>query len=271
MDLFRLFKSKSFYITLIIYAIILWFVLDVMSFSGNTHVLRDSWDAYHNFRLQLINPELWKSENKIENVVNVASSVLSGLLVIFFTGIYTILFVSSEESSRFIKNVVSGVKKRRFIILSKIMIMSIFIAMEFIILIIIIELSSFTGARHIGHTITFEQLRYIGLTFLLYIAFSTSIILLAYTVKNAAISMMINIFICFQLGTAIMLLLLKFFGKILKTNLIQKVANYSVMTNINLLSTNAPAEICFRGMIVAIAAILIYSRLSIIVIERRDI
>lgn len=282
MDLHRLFKNKSFYVILFIIAFIAWSNVYYISKGLNSEdgrgwlsdEPRHTWDLLDlpNFPLGL-NYDISLLVNGTGTVTafDEASVLLSSSIVLLCTGVFAILFVFSERSSGYMKNIVSCVKRRHFIIISKMIAMSVLILMEFAALLLVTELASLIYVKNLSHGVSLGQLRYIGLQFLLYIAYTDLILLVMNALKNASVSIILHIFFCWNFGTLLNYFFFHFCASLLKSSLPLSFLNYAMIPNIILLSGNAPSGICIRAFLVSIAAILFYSMLNIAVIEKRDI
>jgi hypothetical protein len=282
MELYRLFKDKCFYVILLIIAFIAWSNVFYISKGLNTldgrgwlsDEPRHTWDLLDSPHL-LLGPNydigLLVNGTNTVTAFDEVSVLLSSSFVLLCTGVFTILFALSDTSSGFIKNIASCIKKRRFIIISKMIALSVFILMEFAALLLVTELVSLIYIKHLSHGVSLEQLRYIGLQFLLYIAYADFILLVMTSLKNAPISIILHIFFCWNSGTLINYFIFNYCALFLKSSFPLSFLNYYLVPNIVLLSVNSPYRICIRAFLVSIAAILFYSMLNIVVIEERDI
>lgn len=280
MDLFRLFKSKSFYIITIIFVFtIMWMVNSASCDLYMGHVTKLSAPPRtlsSSGYIPLIGimdmcPDLLLTEQGDTSLLHMVSYLMNSFIVRIFPVIFIVLFISGDSSSGFIKNIACCVKRRRFIVFSKIISMSFFILFEFLVLLITTELTCLSVIDNYSHKITLEQLKYLGAQFLLYSAYTTIIILVTYTLKNAAISLIVNLCLCCNVFT-ILLLGLPFYFKLYELyDLACKLVELTVVQNMRIIWINAPFEIYIRAILVSIAAILVYSSLNSVLIEKRDI
>lgn len=282
MYLFRLLKSRGFYFIIAIIAVIAWFnvyyISNCMSTENRKKMLseeaRDSWNIRDSEQLFLgINYDiglLIDGKGTI-TVFNEASILLSSSIIPLFTGIFTILFASEECSCGYIKNLLSCVKKRRYLVISKIAAIAIIIAIEFAVLLLVTELASLLYLKQFFHSVTMEQLRYIGLQFLLYTAYSSLIMMVALTLKNQPVGIILNMFLSMNFGSIINFYFYNILAGLFNNIVLVNSLNYYIVPNIVMMSVNAPLAVGIRSVLIALAAILIYNSISIAVIEKSDI
>lgn len=282
MELYRLYKNKSCYIILFMIAImalvnVFYISKGLNSSDGRGRLViepRQTWDLLDLPNLPLgINYDSRLLVNGTNTVTafDEASVLLSSSLVLLSTGVFAIIFVIGGTTSGFMKNIASCIKKRRYIILSDIVALSVFILMEFAVLLLVTELASLIFIKQLSHGISIEQLRYMGLQLLLYIAYSELVLFVVTALKNAPISIILHIFFCWNFGTLLNYFIFHYCALFIKSSVPLNLLNYYLIPNIVLLSGNAPYGIGIRAFGVSIAAILLYGMFGIAVIEKRDI
>ncbi len=283
MDLYRMIKTKSFYVILMIIVVFMLFgsyMID-QDLSTLKEMAKDAElqtdqaagngaDTDKNVNLGISFDATPLMQDNI-TLLDEASVMLSSAILLFFTGIFAVLFVCGENSTGFIKNIISCTKKRRYVILSKTVVMSIFVVLETIILLIALSIGSsiFHNSVSMKLSLSFRFLQYVGLQCLLHIAFAIIIIMISVIVRSTAISMMISIGLSSGLGSLIIsyLSMLKIGSFHVGENLVK----YFVTTNVQALTSQFTKDMGIRVLMVSLAAILLYNIISCVVMDKRDI
>ncbi len=283
MDLYRMIKTKSFYVILMIIVVFMLFgsyMID-QDLSTLKEMAKDAElqtdqaagngaDTDKNVNLGISFDATPLMQDNI-TLLDEASVMLSSAILLFFTGIFAVLFVCGENSTGFIKNIISCTKKRRYVILSKTVVMSIFVVLETIILLIALSIGSsiFHSSVSMKLSLSFRFLQYVGLQCLLHIAFAIIIIMISVIVRSTAISMMISIGLSSGLGSLIIsyLSMLKIGSFHVGENLVK----YFVTTNVQALTSQFTKDMGIRVLMVSLAAILLYNIISCVVMDKRDI
>jgi ABC-2 type transport system permease protein len=283
MDLYRMIKTKSFYVILMIIVVFMLFgsyMID-QDLSTLKEMAKDAElqtdqaagngaDTDKNVNLGISFDATPLMQDNI-TLLDEASVMLSSAILLFFTGIFAVLFVCGENSTGFIKNIISCTKKRRYVILSKTVVMSIFVVLETIILLIALSIGSsiFHSSVSMKLSLSFRFLQYVGLQCLLHIAFAIIIIMISVIVRSTAISMMTSIGLSSGLGSLIIsyLSMLKIGSFHVGENLVK----YFVTTNVQALTSQFTKDMGIRVLMVSLAAILLYNIISCVVMDKRDI
>jgi ABC-2 type transport system permease protein len=280
MDFYRLIRSRSFYVILLIVAGFMLF--DVMIVNSQqqkiikqaeynqsqTQQQTEASDEQDNVTVGIIYDGSDLMREKI-TLMDVIYSLLSSGVMMLFTGIFAVLFVCSESSSGYIKNTASYIKRRWYVVLSKVIVMSIFVLIEFLIMLIIIGLGFSFLINNFSLNLSWKLLQYIGLQYLLHLAFSTIITMISVVVLNTAICMAISICIC----SGITSLIINFIStiKINGYNIGKHLPEYLITTNVQALPSISSLDVALRVIFVSAITVLVYNVISCIVIEKRDI
>jgi ABC-2 type transport system permease protein len=279
MDLYRLLKSKSAYVILMIIAAFM--LLSVFMIENSIKVLKlengqsnitgetsDAGDNSQNTNLGISYDGTALMKDHI-TLLDEFATMISSAILLLFTGIFTVLFVCGENNSGFIKNIVSCTKKRWYIILSKTVVMSVFVFIELIITLLMTGIGSSIFLDNFSLDISWKLFQYMGLQCLLHLAFAVIIIMVSVLTRNSAISMIISICLCSGLGSLIISYLSKL--NINGNNVGAHLPDYLVTSNVQTLTSNPTSEISIRVILVFIIAMLVYNLISSLVMEKRDI
>ncbi|SHK84232.1 ABC-2 family transporter protein [Anaerocolumna jejuensis DSM 15929] len=280
MELFRLLKSKSFYIIMI--ALVIMGFASAYLLNVRIHEVMEKGGKIQLNRTVVSVPEggryfigiNYNANSLIKEKITVleeVSVILSSAAVMLFTGVFTVLYISGEKSCGFTKNIVSCVKKRRFILYSQIITMSVFVLLEFLVLLLAAELGSLLFLDNFSYELPLEQLQCFGLKFLLYIAFTIFLILVSAAFKNNVLPVIISIFLSLGIITAVIGCAGDIIAKKSGYDAFNYLEKYLVVRNIQVLSISSFAEIHLTVLLAALAAILVYSSIAAAVIEKRDI
>lgn len=280
MELFRLLKSKSFCIIMI--ALVMTGLFSAYLLNARMQEVMEEGGKIQLNRIIVSVPEggryfigiNYNANSLIKEKITVLEEVsvmLSSAVVMFFTGVFTVLYVSAEKSCGFTRNIVSCVKKRRFILYSQLISISVFVMLEFLVLLLSTELGSIMFLNNFSFEMPLEELQCIGLKFLLYIAFAMFLILVTVAFKNNILPVIISIFLGYGIITAFIGCIGDIIAKKSGYDEFYYLDKYLVVRNIQVLSISSLAEIHLTVLLTAIAAILVYISLAAAVIEKRDV
>lgn len=205
MDLYKMFKSKNFYIVnviLILVVISLGLLLnfvsnmdyeDAQKGSINLSVNNNEIDADNT---SLKEKDYYTMQEELKENMDVKeflsmqySSGLASILIVIFIA----LFVCSEWDSGFIKNIIPLKNSRTSLLLSKNVIIAMFIIIQAIIALISAMISSFIITGKFNNFDFKELMIYMGIQIIIRIAFSSLLILISYMFKSKSTSMSIGI------------------------------------------------------------------------------
>ena len=278
MDLYRLVKTRSLYVILIIVAAFMML---------NVYMLQQNFEMYSSKQTDVNTVPETTAEDSTENVnlgisydgssliradvtlLDEVMVMLSSGIMMLFTGIFVVIYVCGENTSGYIKNLVTCTKRRYYIILSKTVAMSVFVLFELLIMLLITGIASSIFIDNITIELSAKLFQYLGLQFLLHIAFAVVIIMVSVLTRSTAISMIISICLCSGIGALII-------GFISKLNINghhigAKLPDYLITTNVQALMSTPSSEISIRVIGVSVIAILAYNAISCLVMEKRDI
>ncbi|HEX3021018.1 MAG TPA: ABC transporter permease subunit [Lachnospiraceae bacterium] len=191
-DLYRLFRSKSFYIcTMILIALLIASGI-MMKYMEKTNENKRSEGS---ITVEVENPNteqvLVKSGTEF-----VLSAPADMNMVGMFVAIMITIFIAAEFNERTMKCIVAKGFTRRRIYLSKVITLSVATILMLTTFLIGSFLTGFAVSgrvNSISSEYTFEAIRYLAVAFLLYLSMASIFILVNFIFKNMAVAMAINI------------------------------------------------------------------------------
>ncbi|MDF9838066.1 MULTISPECIES: ABC transporter permease [unclassified Breznakia] len=246
-DLYRLFKTKSYYV---VGAILVFFILTLMYSLGdmiNSGITTEQFD----YGFDIHNPQL------IDLLYNVFMNTVLPMII----GIGAAMYVCTDYSSGYIKNIASSVNNKATIALSKFITMIIGVTIYFILMILLTYIlgTLFIGNVDIGDVGAILQ--YTGMSLFLNLVIIALVILAASFLRSSAatITLIVVVVMTAQLGYQA---LDQFLGLDL--------AEYSPVMNIGLL-TPANTELWGTMLISGAVFMAIYIAGSLVAMEKKDI
>lgn len=188
----------------------------------------------------------------------------SGLILIILA-IFPVLFVNSEEKSGFVKNIAGQTKRREWIYLSKtagIMLFDLMAMAAYTIIHIAAFLILHPG-EPFGVSMFGQTARYMGVLWLLSVAFSSGMALLTTLLKSTAVSITVGILAVLGVGDIIS----GFFTHIYKI----KISEYLLISNYKALLYNSAADKFWHALVVALAFLIGYNIIGSVVVRKRDV
>lgn len=188
----------------------------------------------------------------------------SGLILIILA-IFPVLFVNSEEKSGFVKNIAGQTKRREWIYLSKTAGIMIFhlMAMAAYTIIHIATFLILHPGEPFGVSMFGQTARYMGVLWLLSVAFSSGMALLTTLLKSTAVSITVGILAVLGVGDIIS----GFFTHIYKI----KISEYLLISNYKALLYNSAADKFWHALVVALAFLIGYNIIGSVVVRKRDV
>lgn len=280
MDLYRMFKSKSFYlINIALIVIVLTFgILLRITLSMDYEAGKDS-----SFSLGTRTSDIKTNDNEIteeqyyaiieemKGTIKMSAfldfqyskAVIATLLSIFIS-----IFVCSESDTGFIKNLIPIRNSRIKLVASKILVTSIFIIIQGIIAVLVSIVTNFIAVEKVSE-IPFEKLiRYMSLQMMLVITFGSLIILISYLFRSKSISIIIGILLSVNIHGNLLNMLDKVINK---SNI--NLTKLSLINNMSLIGENNLANLNNYKSIIIISIIyfILYNLISIIRVRNMEI
>ena len=276
MDLYKMFRSKNFYIlnialivTVLSMALLIKFTLNMdfekgqqsnISYNSQLNDSSTNDSSITEEDYHALQAEAKDSISVNEFMMFLYSEFLISMLVVIFLS----LFVCSEWDSGFIKNLIPLKSSRISLIISKNITLSLFIIIQGMISFIASIISNLLVSGRVNIFDFKELMIYLGLQILLKLAFGSFIILISYLFRSKATSISVGI-----------LLSLKFHGLFL--NVLDKVINISkfnlselsIIGNSNII--NFSPNDYKRIIIISIVYFILYNLISIIRVRKMEI
>ena len=272
MDLYRLLRSNSTYVMVILTASIAVFSIytvylvqnmtekDLPPSTESIDTESDdlSFGIYVDTDPQWINGDIDYSEM-------LGTHLQSGLMLILVS-VFASLFVAAERKNGFVKNIAGQFRNRRIMVAAKLAV----IAVQVLILLVTFALSVLIGCLifwgdQIVLTSIPKLLQLAGLQYLLHFAFACLIIFLCLLTNSAAFSMTTGILLCSGFGGLIYGLIDRVAGNSFR------IEKYMLESNISSVGAGVPSDVVIQAMFIGIGYILVTMILSMLIVQKRDI
>lgn len=205
MDLYKMFKMRSFYVVNIIAMVsiaimLLFVVVDVdktdLKGSNATTVYEDK-DQSVKLGVAVDDSQLIGTE---QNVLTIYSFFMSSGIYLFFSVIFTMIFALSENKNGYIKNIGGQVRHRWQLFVSKLTAIFIYIFMFDLILLVVQSVIWFITKGNFGAGSFSEYITFIISQFLLQYVFVTVCTVIATITKSRVFSMTAAVCLSFGMG-----------------------------------------------------------------------
>lgn len=267
MDLYRMFRSKSFYVTLFITFIIVVVSVITIKIVLNNDNLKNIYDQGMEVSDSVkvgIDTGMVNMDSTELTLGDLFSSSVGGASLAVVVVIFTIIFVCSEHNSGYIKNVISRKGYRDYFTFSKAISMAIYLLITLLGAAVLIGISSSLLLDNFTLGNMYEFASYFFTQYLLHFSLVMLVIFLCNLSRNMAISMAVGICICSG-----MLGLLTGLLDRLKLNIV--FSNYLVTTNMKLLPIPYNATIYTRAILVSLVVTFVFGISSIILMRKQDV
>lgn len=267
MDLYRMFCSKSFYVTLFIT-----YILVIVSiFTFKMVLSNDSLKNFYDQSLEAsdsVNVGITAGMIYIDNAElklgDLFSATVGGASIAVMAVIFAIIFICSEHSSGYIKNVVSRKGYREYFTISKAICMAIYLLISLLGTALFIGISSTLLLDNYTLGNIGEFAAYFFTQYLIHYAIVMLVIFLCNLTRNMAISMAAGICLCSGMVALLTGLLDR-----LKLNIV--FSDYLLTTNMKLLPTSFNTTIYSRAILVSLVVTVIFGISSIILMRKQDV
>lgn len=267
MDLYHTFKSKSFYITILIAVISVFFSVAGMKFTIEDKAITISKDSTENNMFQNIgislgsSGELHGDDTSIDDIVVVIAGTGSLLIM---GAMFCTIFVSSDHSTGYIKNVISRKNYRMQTSISKAIIMAVYTLIEIIVCFVGLLFASLIFFHKININDIGSIIGYLGTQSIIQIALLTLCILVCNLFRNVAAAMAFTICLCVGLFSIITQL-------IDHLKLPFMVNDYLLSSMVKTLPLQYNQTLYLRAIVVSLISIVVYQLGSTVVMNRQDI
>lgn len=277
MDVYRLLRTKSFWVCLAVLVGVVIFTISSLSFASGMLVEDSNFTDSPGFTVgisELDSADVADIEaskalfTNIDYLTFLGNMSISGELVGFVVAIFMALFIGSEFESGFSKNVFSSLKNRRSYFLSKALIM-LTVAVVFF---AIATLCALLGAGIAGFDLLpvalGDVVLWAILTILTFWALAMLVALVAWVAKGKTAALIIGIFVSFGLVGGLVATILGYFPDI---SFLKDFTLYSSWVSLQGGLTSLAASDIIRVACVSGGFLLLYSVLSMVVLRKKDI
>lgn len=267
MDLYRMFRSKSFYVTLLVTYILV--IASIVTFKMvlNNDELKSFYDQSMETSESVnvgISAGMIYVNNSEPTLVDLFSATIGGATLAVMAVIYAIIFICSEHNNGYIKNVISRKGYRNQFTISKAICMAIYLLISLLGTALFISISSALLLDNYSLGKIGEFTSYFATQYLIHFAVVMLIVFLCNLTRNMAISMAIGICLC----TGMVALLTGLLDR-LKLNIV--FTDYLLTTNMKLLPTSFDTTVYGRAIFVSLAVIVVFGISSIILMRKQDV
>lgn len=272
MDLYRMFKSRSFYVIGIIIAALLLFVtyiektdpLDSVSTSKQNMEEISDEDIIIGIS---VNPE-YDEEGRI-SVLSDFTANCSGMVPALFFVIFTVIFATADHTTGYDKNIAGQVKDRAYIIISKAVSLFVFTVIMSLWYMLMIALSHLVMFGDVSPGDIKDLVSYTAVQIVLNYALVIIVMTFSIIFRNNLISMIVAICLCMHMFSLLyngIDLLLKKAGASDFS-----IVSYTVTGKISTLAAGAPVRDNIEALVVAAAFVIFGGILSSVVFRKRDV
>ena len=247
MDLYRLRKTKSSYITYFIFIAFL---------ALSMFMIKTSVDSGY-----------YQIDGKISNVIEIMTT---GNSILFLLVIFVAMFINAEFSSGYIKNIMGDIPKKRNYVLSKFVTIMLYTALYLLTAVIIAVVGAkvlldYNDWGNIGKT-----LLYLGIVYLLNVSFCCIMIFITILLRNSAASTSVGVIYTLMIGSLLYQLINYLVAKISEVDNFD-VRKYFVYGNLCILNSSSNTEDFIRAVVVAFLFGVVTILGSIQLTKRRDV
>ena len=262
MDLYRLFRTKSFKIGLIIsFAISFLFVAVLAAISNLIPLFPESTQV----AMAILPFADWR------NNVNLFEMILSStaILSLMVSAVLASNFISAEQANGYVKNIAGQVKDKGMMNVSKFAALSV---MSLSVLVAYAAGSTVSGLIFLNNAVNFEGfsqfLAVFGTKYLIYLSVNAIILFLCTLTKSKSVSIAFGVM--FGSGATVLVynVISTFAGIVLKCEV--PVASYVPDGLIFGLTMDAPAEALIKAVVVGVVYIAVFMAFSMVVMKKRD-
>ena len=193
-------------------------------------------------------------------------NIQSKILLMFQT-IFVVLFIGEEIRSKFLKNIIAAFPKNIDLILGKFIVIAVFTLFLFISNFLFMMLTFYLLEGYIVFTNLNYFLKYVLVEYLLYLSYSSLIMLLVYLIKNSAASLLIGILD----ASGILEIVDTIIHSSISNSGSFSIMNYIVTGRIVLLSINSSGIMYLHSIIIAIIFLIISITGTYLLFRNKDV
>lgn len=274
MDMYRLFRSTSTWITLLFVVILAVFSvvmtnIDIkMAEDDPSSLITETTEEAQLGIYVETNPEWVKGNIEVGDIIS--TEIGSGLLAIL-SAVFAAIFANAEQKNGYIKNIAGQFPRRGSLIISKFVAIAIQIFLMMIVFTVVTVITCFIlwGDRFYLDSFT-PILKFLGTQYLLHLGFAALIMFFSILTRSTAFSMTAGILVCAGFAVPIYSIINKLVTDI-KPNLNFNIGDYMIDRNISQISLAATSDIMIRGIFVGIIFAAVSVLLAMFTIQKRDV
>lgn len=259
MDLFRLKRSKSFYVTIIISIAMAAFVIWAMKYTADNYSDNSSSNG-------AVTVSMDDTPDSIDDYID---GIFNGNYTILFVVIFIVIFCNAEVKNGYIKNVASIVSDKYKTVTSKIIMLIIYVLAIYAALLatILIACYAFLDITNVDSLGNIAKM--LGTGILMNISLG-SLVVMFFTVVGKSMIVMPSSIVYVLMGQNIFQLIKLFTKKVLSLDSFDAF-EYTNLGNMNFVSIGADCETYVRALIVGVVVFVISYIVAVIAINKKDI
>lgn len=274
LEIYRLKKNKYPYIIIILS--ILMMVGSVFMTSSDYHYYLQNQDAFNNLKTtyEQVNWGIYAGsvmpkwvELKSIPITELFMRNIQSKILLMFQTIFVVLFIGEEIRSKFLKNIMAAFPKKIDLILGKFIVIAVFTLFLFISNFLFMMLTFYLQEGYIVFTNLSHFLKYVLVEYLLYLSYSSLIMLLVYLIKNSAASLLIGILD----ASGILEIVDTIIHSSISNSNSFSIMNYIVTGHIVLLSINSSRTMYLHSIIIAIIFLIISITGTYLLFRNKDV
>lgn len=284
MNLYRLLKSKSFYLTVGILGLFMLLTVIILTYdvpnTKSESLLEEEKESTIHYKSA---QEMQKEEDVVNvgisfssssvaeepTLINLNLEMIGSGFILLFTGIFAAIFVSAESSSGFLKNIAGCVKRRSLLIWGQLLSLAVFVLAEFLAVEFIFTTAGFLLIQDFALGSIQELLLFLAVQYLLHLAFAVLIMFIFQLLQSKTFSIVAACCLSSGIGTLIISYIGVLLGKLGVSNF--TLSKYLISSNVQTYSNSSANSTILRAVLISFGAIILYNILSGIILSKRDI
>ena len=271
MDIYRMFRSKSFYILLFIMSAV--FLMTMVPFIAmdDTDMSKEAIDKIReNLSKADVAVDLGGNVEKVIDISEYFEAILGGLFGGLFAMLFAAIFCSAEFTSGFIKNIAGQAPKRLMLVVSRSISLLIynvlFFAYFFVFsLILNIAISRYILIEDIG-----RFFKMVGAYFIMYYGLELLIMMISYVTHTGVLPIIFAVLISTEMAQQIILLLQMACRRFISKDI--EIVKYTLTANVGKVSDLvAQNKSLATGLVIAVVYIAVSIAISMLSIEKKDV
>lgn len=273
MELFRLFRSKSFYVMWIVLIVIIAFSTYMLGYVENTYVEEERQEIYESSQEEPIILGIQTTypspPGEKVTVYDLFYSSVQGKAVAVIMAIFSVLYSISDISSGYVKNIAGQVKDRKKLVFAKAAALGVYTVCTMLFAIVIQALCNLLFLEYFVWGPAKDFLAYAGIQTLLHFALLLVVMCIAIILRSKAVSITISILLCMNTLT----ILYSFIDNVAQRFGIEdlRMVTYTLTGRIALLGTEITQKAAYSSIVAAVVFSAAAIGLASMVFKHRDV